>query len=147
MNNTYARCTLPMQEECSICLGKFIQLNTIYLTYCKHRFHLECLQHWMKNTNTCPLCRQDIGSGKLERISFKLPGINYRHSLTRYNDLRKWGYFTNLTFQAFLEQESKDMQELEMEKTILQFPQRPKWYQTPKFFENQDGTLNKSNLS
>jgi len=43
-------------DACSICLcdcrGQIKQLP------CKHRFHAACLDPWLKNNNSCALCRQ-----------------------------------------------------------------------------------------
>lgn len=40
-----------------------IQENTsrkVNLYECGHQFHVDCLQNWLKNKNTCPLCRTKI---------------------------------------------------------------------------------------
>lgn len=42
--------------ECSICLEK-ITKNTLLKTECNHSFHSDCFQNWLKESNTCPMCR------------------------------------------------------------------------------------------
>ena len=42
-------------EICPICID--IIEEDIYVTDCKHSFHLECLFEWTKNNTTCPCCR------------------------------------------------------------------------------------------
>ena len=44
-------------ESCPICLG---DIENAVSTICKHTFHKECILEWAKNTNKCPLCRQDM---------------------------------------------------------------------------------------
>lgn len=50
-------------EKCSICLSNIENFIHTEL-YCKHKFHLKCLNEWVKNSNECPLCKRII----LERI-------------------------------------------------------------------------------
>jgi hypothetical protein len=44
--------------ECSICWCNTKNSNRI--TNCGHYFHSECISHWQKQNNTCPMCRTDI---------------------------------------------------------------------------------------
>lgn len=43
-------------DKCSICL-KNMYYNTSIKTDCNHYYHLICLNTWLKNNNSCPLCR------------------------------------------------------------------------------------------
>ena len=46
--------------KCIICLEQFkIEEKSLKLI-CGHIFHKECLDPWLKNHNTCPICRQTI---------------------------------------------------------------------------------------
>ena len=47
--------------SCSICLLD-IELNTVVtrLTPCLHSYHCECIDVWLENNKTCPLCLQEI---------------------------------------------------------------------------------------
>lgn len=48
-------------EECSICLDKYsLNENCTTLSNCSHRFHSNCIQTWLKGSNTCPLCRKEV---------------------------------------------------------------------------------------
>ena len=40
--------------NCSICLEEYCNIVT---NNCKHYFHKECLQSWLKKQLSCPLCR------------------------------------------------------------------------------------------
>jgi hypothetical protein len=42
--------------DCSICYEK-ITSRTSSTTRCKHEFHRACLERWLEENNTCPLCR------------------------------------------------------------------------------------------
>ncbi|KAL3120991.1 hypothetical protein niasHT_009642 [Heterodera trifolii] len=47
--------------ECTICLGEIEKETPVKLLAilepCKHIFHNECISEWLKNHNTCPICR------------------------------------------------------------------------------------------
>lgn len=44
--------------KCFICLGN--GNKTCIDLYCSHRFHLNCIKTWAKESETCPLCRSFI---------------------------------------------------------------------------------------
>ncbi|XP_047329413.1 RING-H2 finger protein ATL66-like [Impatiens glandulifera] len=47
--------------ECSICLGCFQEGEKVkVLPLCKHGFHSECVDTWLKNRPSCPLCRGSV---------------------------------------------------------------------------------------
>ncbi len=54
--------TNSMNENCTICMNE-MNLDEEYLDIeCKHIFHKECLNTYLKNYNhICPVCRHDIG--------------------------------------------------------------------------------------
>ncbi|WCJ41639.1 RING/U-box superfamily protein [Euphorbia peplus] len=44
--------------ECAICLGEFEEKENVrMIPYCRHVFHLECIETWLKMHVTCPVCR------------------------------------------------------------------------------------------
>lgn len=47
-------------DECSICLEKYKVNDKIMDLKCRHSFHKDCINHWLKNNNTCPQCRENI---------------------------------------------------------------------------------------
>ena len=49
-----------INDECSICLDKFQKKNIVNRLPCRHIFHYNCLRDWLKDNNTCPLCRDII---------------------------------------------------------------------------------------
>jgi hypothetical protein len=42
--------------ECPICLDKNDKLWVT--TRCNHRFHRDCLNEWVRISETCPICRR-----------------------------------------------------------------------------------------
>ena len=42
--------------DCSICIDKIAE-NKLFITKCKHYFHIECISLWMKEDSRCPICR------------------------------------------------------------------------------------------
>ena len=51
-----------VSTQCSVCLIKALP-TTMGETICKHSIHDACLTQWLKNHNTCPLCRANIITG------------------------------------------------------------------------------------
>ena len=48
-----------MQSECTICLLNYNE-ETKKITECCHTFHTECLDRWLQNNTSCPLCRTEL---------------------------------------------------------------------------------------
>ena len=44
-------------ETCVICLDNFQKKDKISTLQCEHSFHYNCLSLWIKDKNSCPLCR------------------------------------------------------------------------------------------
>ncbi|KAI8815784.1 uncharacterized protein EV422DRAFT_572484 [Fimicolochytrium jonesii] len=46
--------------KCTVCLMEYDAGEEIKGTPCMHWFHGECLDQWLKNNNSCPICRTSI---------------------------------------------------------------------------------------
>lgn len=46
------------QKSCSICLEEYKKNEKIFLSNCEHIFHSKCINSWLNNNITCPICRQ-----------------------------------------------------------------------------------------
>ena len=45
-------------NTCAICLKKIaINKNHKILDKCNHCFHIKCINEWLENNNSCPICR------------------------------------------------------------------------------------------
>ena len=55
--------------DCAICYMSMAVGEKVYVLPCsdKHVFHCECLRHWAKVKNTCPICRAAIPMASSER--------------------------------------------------------------------------------
>uniref|UniRef100_A0A6C0HWG6 RING-type domain-containing protein n=1 Tax=viral metagenome TaxID=1070528 RepID=A0A6C0HWG6_9ZZZZ len=73
---------------CSVCLSSLI--NDISKLSCNHSFHEKCINEWLKEKNTCPLCRSSIIRPNLD----VLPIIN---NIRRHNNNQRYNYKKFLT--------------------------------------------------
>ena len=48
--------------KCTICLERMYINDTQYIfaTDCDHYFHTKCIVKWLKDNNTCPICRNKV---------------------------------------------------------------------------------------
>ncbi|XVF67470.1 hypothetical protein PTKIN_Ptkin10aG0123900 [Pterospermum kingtungense] len=47
-------------RDCSICLDSFRDEDVLTRLPCGHRFHLACLDPWVRTCGDCPYCRRSI---------------------------------------------------------------------------------------
>ena len=48
-------------DNCAICIDEFQQSEAVRrLHICHHVFHVKCVDQWMTDHTTCPMCRQDV---------------------------------------------------------------------------------------
>ncbi|KAK4364882.1 hypothetical protein RND71_016240 [Anisodus tanguticus] len=48
--------------KCSICQEEYVVGDEIGKLECKHCYHMECVQHWLKLKNWCPICKAAASS-------------------------------------------------------------------------------------
>jgi hypothetical protein len=48
------------QNNCSICLEKFLEEDNIRYLPCLHLFHGNCISEWLKRKKDCPICKYKI---------------------------------------------------------------------------------------
>uniref|UniRef100_A0A8C0QX79 RING-type E3 ubiquitin transferase n=1 Tax=Canis lupus dingo TaxID=286419 RepID=A0A8C0QX79_CANLU len=54
-------------KACSICITEYTEGNRLRILPCSHEFHVHCIDHWLSENSTCPICRgQVVGSGEKE---------------------------------------------------------------------------------
>ena len=52
--------TTDYEDSCSICLENYKAQDVIITIPCKHSFHDGCLDMWIDQQTSCPLCRKDL---------------------------------------------------------------------------------------
>ncbi|XP_016446214.1 E3 ubiquitin-protein ligase ATL42-like [Nicotiana tabacum] len=56
--------------ECAVCLSKFEDIEILrLLPKCKHAFHIDCIDKWLENHSTCPLCRHKVSAQDLSLLT------------------------------------------------------------------------------
>ena len=51
---------LSSNDDCSICLNKIKKNQIARETSCLHKFHAQCLDRWLEEKSTCPLCKKNL---------------------------------------------------------------------------------------
>jgi hypothetical protein len=55
--------TNTQTEDCSICLCEFEEGDKLrVLPKCLHKFHVPCIDRWLADNKSCPICKQEIDS-------------------------------------------------------------------------------------
>ncbi|XP_061878127.1 E3 ubiquitin-protein ligase RNF6 [Entelurus aequoreus] len=47
-------------RACSVCINEYAQGNKLRRLPCSHEFHIHCIDRWLSENNTCPICRQPV---------------------------------------------------------------------------------------
>lgn len=68
------------KEDCPVCKEEYTVGEQVMKLPCNHRFHIDCLQPWLKMRNTCPVCRYALPSATTESSSSIPPTSNVRPS-------------------------------------------------------------------
>ena len=48
------------EERCPICQCEFELNETLVELRCRHSYHEECIGAWLKDENTCPICKESL---------------------------------------------------------------------------------------
>ena len=58
------------EHTCSVCLCDFEPGDVLRrIPGCSHEFHQDCVDVWLKNHTTCPMCRAEVSRGSVESQS------------------------------------------------------------------------------
>jgi hypothetical protein len=73
IDNNNDNISTSSSNACSICLSNL--KDNIKTLECNHTFHIDCIDIWYNNNNTCPLCRKIINkpSNKLLNSNVVVP--------------------------------------------------------------------------
>lgn len=62
------------EELCAVCLSEFKEGDEVWvLPECAHIFHVLCINQWLQNHSSCPLCRVNTGLAPLSLFVSSLP--------------------------------------------------------------------------
>lgn len=50
------------QDQCAVCMDTFLVGAELRLLPCFHRFHLECIDPWLRQCQECPTCKHHIAT-------------------------------------------------------------------------------------
>eukprot|EP00440_Ansanella_granifera_P011419 gb/GFBE01012389.1/.p1 GENE.gb/GFBE01012389.1/~~gb/GFBE01012389.1/.p1 ORF type:complete len:305 (+),score=51.00 gb/GFBE01012389.1/:1-915(+) len=50
------------ERQCMVCLERFQDGENLRILPCLHRYHLGCVDRWLKENRHCPVCKHDITS-------------------------------------------------------------------------------------
>ncbi|KAJ8763868.1 hypothetical protein K2173_003650 [Erythroxylum novogranatense] len=57
--------------ECAVCISKFEETEILrLLPKCRHAFHRNCIDRWLENHSSCPLCRLKLDPGDIENFTY-----------------------------------------------------------------------------
>lgn len=54
-----------LEEKCAVCLTEFEDKEKVRDLTCKHIFHPSCIDTWLVQNSTCPVCKHDINKDML----------------------------------------------------------------------------------
>ncbi|NWX87142.1 RNF6 ligase, partial [Nothoprocta pentlandii] len=49
-----------LSKTCSVCINEYIAGNKLRQLPCMHEFHIHCIDRWLSENSTCPICRQPV---------------------------------------------------------------------------------------
>ncbi|KFP87101.1 E3 ubiquitin-protein ligase RNF6 [Acanthisitta chloris] len=47
-------------RTCSVCINEYATGNKLRQLPCMHEFHIHCIDRWLSENSTCPICRQPV---------------------------------------------------------------------------------------
>ncbi|CAI5476187.1 unnamed protein product [Closterium sp. Yama58-4] len=58
-----------LTKECTVCLSDFNEMELVRSLPCAHRFHVSCIDHWLADRTTCPVCRVDLSTAAASDVT------------------------------------------------------------------------------
>eukprot|EP00062_Callorhinchus_milii_P015251 gi/632965291/ref/XP_007898817.1/ PREDICTED: E3 ubiquitin-protein ligase RNF6 isoform X1 [Callorhinchus milii] len=49
-----------ISKTCSVCINEYAVGNKLRRLPCAHEFHIHCIDRWLSENSTCPICRQPV---------------------------------------------------------------------------------------
>ena len=63
ISRDHLRQNLGEENACAICLNEMVLGEEARILQCKHLFHKQCVDEWLRVNATCPTCRMSVLSG------------------------------------------------------------------------------------
>jgi E3 ubiquitin-protein ligase BIG BROTHER-like protein len=51
------------EEQCAVCRVEFEGEDEVKVLPCKHHYHVDCIDQWLKRKKACPVCSQEVVFG------------------------------------------------------------------------------------
>ncbi|KAM9245392.1 E3 ubiquitin-protein ligase RNF6 isoform 2-T2 [Leptosomus discolor] len=49
-----------ISKTCTVCINEYVTGNKLRQLPCMHEFHIHCIDRWLSENSTCPICRQPV---------------------------------------------------------------------------------------
>jgi hypothetical protein len=67
-----------------VCLEEYQAKDVVrVLPYCGHAFHVACIDAWLKQQSTCPICRASMRAAAKHRATATMPPVYYAVAMTQ----------------------------------------------------------------
>jgi RNA polymerase subunit RPABC4/transcription elongation factor Spt4 len=66
IDTLHHRKNLKAGEQCPICQNEMELGEVVIDLKCKHAYHEECISFWLKDENTCPICKEYLATQRIE---------------------------------------------------------------------------------
>lgn len=47
-------------KTCSVCITEYAEGNKLRKLPCSHEYHVHCIDRWLSENSTCPICRRAV---------------------------------------------------------------------------------------
>jgi hypothetical protein len=64
------------ETVCTVCMSNFENNDIIKLTNCNHIFHPICLNDWIEENHSCPVCRAELGDYEIKDGNTVIKSVN-----------------------------------------------------------------------
>ncbi len=54
------------EESCPVCQNEIEGGEDVIELRCRHAYHEECILFWLKDENTCPICKDNLADNRRE---------------------------------------------------------------------------------
>jgi len=70
---------LHEHQQCAVCQDAYCKGDEVIELPCGHCYHKDCAMPWLKENNTCPLCRKSVDAPEQKETDLKQQHQHHRH--------------------------------------------------------------------